>query len=70
MSAVEGFLERHQRLAMALLAIEGGGAAEVAQAMRKIIASAPVGTDVALVLSLALAHAADQVLRTAAPTCL
>jgi hypothetical protein len=44
-------LEEHQRLALEMLTIQTGDVAEVKQAMRKIIASAPEGADVALMLS-------------------
>lgn len=52
----------HDRLALALLAVEAGDLADVKEAMREIIASAPEGADVALMLSLALAHAGDRAL--------
>lgn len=53
----------HERLTLGVLAIDGGDRAEVMQAMRGIMASAPVGKDVALVLSLSRAQAGDQALR-------
>lgn len=61
-------LEEHGRLALALLDVEAGGA-DADGAMRKIIASAPAATDVALLLSLALAHAGDRALMGEVPTC-
>lgn len=54
--------DEHERLALALLAVEAGDFADVKEAMRGIIASAPDGADVALMLSLALAHAGDRAL--------
>ena len=62
-------LEEHEQLALALLDVEAGGVADVDGAMRKIIASAPAATDVALLLSLALAHAGDRALMGEVPTC-
>jgi hypothetical protein len=53
----------HERLTLGVLAIDGGDRAEVMQAMRGIMASAPVGKEVALVLSLSRAQAGDQALR-------
>lgn len=53
--------DEHERLALAMLAIESSEAAEVLDAWRKIIASAPESTDIALVLLLAIAHAEDPV---------
>ena len=50
----------YERLALDMLAVEAGNAAEVKDAMRKIIASAPEGADVAFLLSRALAHAGDR----------
>ena len=55
-------LDEHERLALALLAVEGSDVADVEDAMRKIIASAPAATDVALLLWLALAEAGDRAL--------
>lgn len=52
--------DEHERLALAMLAIESTEAAEVLDAWRKIIVSAPESTDIALVLLLAIAHAGDQ----------
>lgn len=60
MSGAEMAFERHQRLALALLAIDGGPVDEVKAAMSRIIANAPVGTDIAAVLSLAMEYAGDQ----------
>jgi len=54
--------DEHERLALALLAVEAGDFADVKEAMKEIIASAPDGADVALILSLALAHAGDRAL--------
>ena len=53
----------HERLALAMLAVEAGDAADVEAAMRKIIRSAPGEIDVAFVLSLAMALAGDRALR-------
>ena len=52
--------EDYERLALELLAVEAGDFADVKDAMRKIIASAPDGADVAFLLSRALAHAGDR----------
>jgi hypothetical protein len=49
--------DEYERLAVALLAVEAGDPAEVKDAMRKIIESAPEGTDVAVLLCRALGHA-------------
>ena len=54
MSGPDVSFEEHERLALAMLAVEAGNLAEVRDAMRKIVASAPGGTDVALLLSRAL----------------
>ena len=55
--------DAHERLALAMLAVQtGDGLADIEAAMRKIIESAPTSTNVALVLSLALAHAGDRAL--------
>lgn len=62
-------VDQHERLALALLAVEAGDVADVEDSMRKIIASAPAATDVALLLSLALAHAGDRALTGEMPTC-
>jgi hypothetical protein len=58
--------EGYERLALEMLAVEGGDFAEVKEAMRKIIASVPDEADVAFLLSRALAHAGDQALRSEA----
>jgi Protein of unknown function (DUF2510) len=50
-----------------MLAVQTGDFAEVKDAMRKIIASAPEGADVAFLLSRALAHAGDRALKRDAP---
>ncbi len=60
----------HERLARELLAVEAGGHAEVREAMKEIIASAPKTMDVALVLSLALTRAGDRALGSAEPSVL
>ena len=52
--------EDYERLALEMLAVEAGDFADVKDAMRKIIASAPDGADVAFLLSRALAHAGDR----------
>jgi hypothetical protein len=67
MNGAEMFLERHERLALALLTSNSASVAEVRAAMSRIIASAPVGTDIALVLSLAMAYAGDRVSGAGAP---
>lgn len=59
--------EDYERLALDMLSVEAGDVAEVKNAMRKIIASAPDGADVAFLLSRALAHAGDRVLTSAVP---
>lgn len=61
--------DEHERLALEMLAVEAGDAVEVERAMRKIIDLAGEGTDVALLLILALAHAGDRALRCEAPLC-
>jgi hypothetical protein len=43
-----------------MLAVEAGDVVDVKDAMRKIIASAPEGADIAFLLSRALAHAGDR----------
>jgi thioredoxin-like negative regulator of GroEL len=63
MSGVDVSVEEHERLALAMLAVEAGDLADLKDAMWKVIAAAPAGTDVALVLSRALAHAGDRALR-------
>lgn len=60
MSGADVSFDEHERLALAMLAVGTGEVADVAAAMRKIIASAPHDTDVALLLSLAMAHAGDR----------
>jgi len=52
--------DEYERLALAMLAVEAGDIVDVREAMGKIIASAPDGADVALLLSRALAHAGDR----------
>lgn len=54
--------EVYERLALEMLAVQSGDFAEVKDAMRTIIESAPEGADVAFLLSRALAHAGDRVL--------
>lgn len=54
--------EGYERLALEMLAVEAGDAADVKDAMRKIIASAPEGADIAFLLSRALSHAGDRAL--------
>jgi hypothetical protein len=49
-------LAEHERLAVEMLAVEAGDVADVKDAMRKIIASAPDGANVAFLLSLAMSH--------------
>jgi hypothetical protein len=61
-SSADVSVDKHERLALALLAVEVGDVADVEDAMRKIIASAPAATDVAMLLCLALAHAGDRAL--------
>jgi hypothetical protein len=56
--------EEYERLALKMLAVEAGDFAEVKRAMRAIIESAPDETDVAFLLSRALARTADQALGT------
>ena len=68
MSGPEVSFEEHERLALAMLAVEAGNLADVRDAMRKIVASAPGGTDVALLLSRALGHAEDRALLVAPPS--
>jgi hypothetical protein len=52
--------DEHEGLALAMLDVEASEVADVEDAMRRIIASAPDGTDVALLLILAIAHAGDR----------
>lgn len=59
--------EMYERLALEMLAVQTGDFAEVKDAMRKIIASAPEGADVAFLLSRALAHSGDRALKRDAP---
>jgi Protein of unknown function (DUF2510) len=59
--------EIYERLALEMLAVQTGDLAQVKDAMRKIIASAPEGADVAFLLSRALAHAGDRALKRDAP---
>jgi hypothetical protein len=56
-----------ERLALEMLAVHTGDFVEVKHAMRKIIASAPEGADVAFLLSRALAHAGDRALKRDSP---
>lgn len=53
-----------------MLTVEAGDVAEVKDAMRRIIASAPEGADTAFLLSRALAHAGDRALSGSAPLAL
>lgn len=66
-SGAEPSFDGYERLALAMLAVEGGDVADVEEAMRKIITSAPASTDVALLLSLTLAHAGDRALMSELP---
>jgi hypothetical protein len=59
--------EVYERLALEMLAVQTGDFAEVKDAMRTIIESAPEGADVAFLLSRALAHAGDRALKRDAP---
>lgn len=52
--------DEYERLALEMLAVEAGDVVDVKDAMRKIIASAPEGADIAFLLSRALAHAGDR----------
>lgn len=61
MNRVEVTPAQYERLALEMLAVHAGDAADVKDAMRMIIASAPEGADIALLLSRALAHAGDRV---------
>ena len=58
--------EGSERLALEMLDVQAGDVADVKDAMRKIIASAPEGADVAFLLSRALAHAGDRALTSGA----
>jgi hypothetical protein len=62
-SAADVSFDKADRLALAMVAVEATDVAEVKDAMRKIIALATDATDVALWLSLAVAHAGDRALR-------
>jgi hypothetical protein len=55
--------EVYERLALEMLAVQTGDVAEVKDAMRKIIESAPEGAGVAFLLSRALAHAGERALK-------
>ena len=66
-SGADVSLAEYERLALEMLAVEAGDVAEVKDAMRKIIASAPEGADVAFLLSRALARAGDRALAGEAP---
>jgi Protein of unknown function (DUF2510) len=59
--------EVYERLALEMLAVQSGDFAQVKDAMRTIIESAPEGADVAFLLSRALAHAGDRALVSDAP---
>ena len=59
--------DTHERLALAMLAVEAGDVADVEAAMWKIIRSAPDETDVALVLSLAMGLAGDRACGAGSP---
>jgi hypothetical protein len=59
--------EVYERLALEMLAVQTGDFAEVKDAMRTIIESAPEGADVAFLLSRALAHAGDRALKPDRP---
>ncbi len=59
--------EQYERLALKMLAVEAGDVVDVKDAMRKIIASAPEGADIAFLLSRALAHAGDRALTGEGP---
>lgn len=67
MSGPDVASKEYERLALEMLAVEAGDFADVKDAMRKIIASAPEAADVAFWLSRALAHAGDRALRGEAP---
>lgn len=55
--------EEYERLALEMLAVQTGDFADVKEAMRRIIASAPEGADTAFLLSRALAYAGDRALK-------
>jgi hypothetical protein len=59
--------EVYERLALEMLAVQTGDFAEVKDAMRTIIESAPEGADVAFLLSRALAHRGDRALKPERP---
>lgn len=59
--------EHYERLALETLAVEAGDFADVKDAMRKMIASAPEVADIAFLLSRALSHAGDRALTGEAP---
>ena len=59
--------DEYERLALQMLAVEAGDVVDVKDAMRKIIASAPEGADIAFLLSRALAHAGDRARTTEPP---
>lgn len=59
--------ELYERLALQMLAVQTGDFAEVKDAIRTIIESAPGGADVAFLLSRALAHAGDRALKSDRP---
>ena len=58
--------EGYERLALEMLDVQAGDVADVKDAMRKIISSAPEGADIAFLLSRALAHAGDRALTSGA----
>jgi hypothetical protein len=58
--------EGYERLALEMLDVETGDVADVKDAMRKIIASAPEGADIAFLLSRALSYAGDRALTSGA----
>ena len=66
MSGADVSSAEYERLALEMLAVEAGDVVDVKDAMRKIIASAPEGADIAFLLSRALAHAGDRA-RTSEP---
>lgn len=59
--------EHYERLALETLAVEAGDFADVKDAMRKMIASAPEVADIAFLLSRALSHAGDRALTGEVP---
>lgn len=60
MSGTDVSPTRYERLALEMLAVEAGDVADVKETMRRIIASAPQGADIAFLLSRALAHVGDR----------